>query len=143
MQPRLNLITLGVSDLSVAKNFYSNCFGWKPMQETDGIVFYLLNGFILSLYPFNELAEDAKVSSDGFGFKKFTLAYTCSSEAEVDSIFNEAISKGAQAIKAPEKVFWGGYSSYIADPDNNLWEIAYNPFLKMDDLGNVIGMIQP
>jgi predicted lactoylglutathione lyase len=142
MKQRLNLITLGINDLTISKNFYSNCFGWKPMQETDGIVFYLLNGFILSLYPSHELAEDAKVSSEGSGFTKFTLAYTCSSESEVDSLFNEAISKGAKSIKAPEKVFWGGYSSYIADPDNNLWEIAYNPFMKMDDDGNVIGIIQ-
>jgi uncharacterized protein len=142
MQQRLNLITLGVSDLAVSKNFYSNCFGWKPLQETDGIVFYMLNGFILSLYPSHELAEDAKVSSDGSGFKKFTLAYTCSSEAEVDFIFNEAVTKGASSKKHPEKVFWGGYSGYIADPDENLWEIAYNPFLKMDEAGSVVGIIE-
>ena len=24
---------------------------------------------------------------------------------------------------------WGGYSSYIEDPDGHLWEIAYNPYL--------------
>jgi hypothetical protein len=32
----------------------------------------------------------------------------------------------------------GGYSSYIADPDDNLWEIAWNPFLPMDEEGNGI-----
>lgn len=143
MQPRLNFITLGVSDLNISKHFYINCFGWQPIQENDGIVFFLLNGFILSLYPSKELANDANVSEDGNGFKKFTLAYNCNSKAEVDLVFNEAIFKGAISIKLPEKVFWGGYSGYIADPDNNLWEIAYNPFLRMDETGNVVGIIHP
>ena len=47
--------------------------------------------------------------------------------------------KGVAIIKSPEKVFWGGYSGYIADPDGNLWEIAFNPFLEMDEEGNVLG----
>jgi uncharacterized glyoxalase superfamily protein PhnB len=46
-------------------------------------------------------------------------------------------SRGVKIIKRPETVFWGGYSSYIADPDENLWEIAFNPFLPLDENGNV------
>ena len=42
-------------------------------------------------------------------------------------------AKGVKVLKQPEKVFWGGYSSYIADPDENLWEIAYNPFLPLEE----------
>lgn len=42
--------------------------------------------------------------------------------------------------KKPVKVFWGGYSGYFADPDGHLWEIAHNPFLEMDEAGNVLGM---
>ena len=45
--------------------------------------------------------------------------------------------KGVTITKKPEKVFWGGYSGYIADPDGHLWEIAYNPFLKLDAQGNI------
>ena len=36
------------------------------------------------------------------------------------------------------KVFWGGYSSYVADLDGHLWEIAYNPYLEIDEIGNVV-----
>jgi len=36
-------------------------------------------------------------------------------------------------VKEPQEVFWGGYSSYVADPDENLWEICYNPYLEMDE----------
>jgi len=39
-------------------------------------------------------------------------------------------------VKQPEEVIWGGYSGYIADPDDNLWEIAFNPFLPLDENAN-------
>jgi uncharacterized glyoxalase superfamily protein PhnB len=97
-----------------------------------------LNSILLSLYPTDKLAEDAEVNPEGSGFKKFTLAYNCRSKVEVDQTIKDLESKGVKIVKRPQEVFWGGYSSYVADPDNNLWEIAFNPFLKMDDLGNVI-----
>jgi hypothetical protein len=40
-------------------------------------------------------------------------------------------------LKEPQKVFWGGYSSYFADPDDNCWEVAYNPFFPFDENGNL------
>ena len=40
-------------------------------------------------------------------------------------------------VKAGQKVFWGGYSGYFADPDGHLWEVAYNPFFPLDETGRV------
>ena len=57
-----------------------------------------------------------------------TLAQNFATEAEVDSAFAEAVAAGATALKPPEKVFWGGYSGYWADPDGHVWEVAMNPF---------------
>lgn len=133
MEQRITFITLGVNDLQTSANFYENIFGWKrsPMSTGD-IVFYELNGLSLSLYPREELAKDATVDSTGNGFKGITLAYNTRSEEEVNTIINSFREKGVTIVKEPQKVFWGGYSSYIADPDGNLWEIAFNPFLKMD-----------
>ena len=74
----------------------------------------------------------------GSGFKAFTLAYVTRSKEEVDTIFADLETKGVKIVKAPEEVFWGGYSGYIADPDENLWEIAYNPYLTIDGKGNSI-----
>ena len=34
---------------------------------------------------------------------------------------------GATIVKEPEEVFWGGYSGYFSDPDDHLWEVAFNP----------------
>lgn len=138
MKKALTFITLGVDDLETMKEFYIKKFGWKPLRSDGDIVFFLLNGIILSLYPNQELAADAGVKNNGKGFKRFTLALCLNSEKEVDDTFGRLEKKGVKVIKTPQKVFWGGYSGYIEDPENNLWEIAYNPFLKMDAEGNVV-----
>ena len=84
------------------------------------------------MYSRNELAKDASVDSVGSGFKGFSISYNARSEKDVDDLIKGLRDKGVKIVKEPQKVFWGGYSSYIADPDGNLWEIAYNPYLKND-----------
>jgi catechol 2,3-dioxygenase-like lactoylglutathione lyase family enzyme len=139
MQPRVTLITLGVSDLKKSRAFYEKAFGWKPLPASDdNIVFFQLNGLQFALFPDHALAEDAGISEKGTGFKKFSLAHNLRSEKEVDDLITELESKGVTIVKRPQKVFWGGYSSYVSDPDGNLWEIAFNPFMKLDDNGNVV-----
>tara|TARA_R110002049_G_scaffold309051_3_gene516236 strand:+ start:22445 stop:22861 length:417 start_codon:yes stop_codon:yes gene_type:complete len=137
MEQRLTIIGLGVDDLKISTQFYEEKFGWTKLPTSnDNITFFQLNGIQLSLYPREKLAEDATVNAEGNGFKTFSLAFNTRSENEVDKLINSLESKGVKIIKRPEKVFWGGYSSYIADPDNNLWEIAFNPFLPIDENGN-------
>ena len=138
MEQRLSFITIGAKDLNKLKQFYIDKFQWKPIKDDQGIVFFKMNGFILALFPTDELAEDATVPNDGKGFRGFTLAIIYRSEAEVDEVFNGLKSRGVQIVKPPQKVFWGGYSGYVADAEGNLWEIAYNPFLEMDKAGNII-----
>ena len=142
MEQRATIIGLGVKNLEVSTKFYQEQFGWNLMASSnDSITFFQLNGILLSLYPREKLAEDAKVSSEGSGFKGFTLAYNARSKEEVDSLFDDLKRKGVRIVKQPEEVFWGGYSGYIADPDDNLWEIAFNPFLSLDEKGNTIESI--
>jgi uncharacterized protein len=130
MEQRITFFTLGVTDLKVSTNFYENNFGWKrSAMSTENIVFFDLNGIHLSLYNRKALAEDATVDEAGSGFKGFTLAHNVGSEKEVDELIENLRNKGVKIVKEPQKVFWGGYSSYISDPDGNLWEIAFNPYL--------------
>lgn len=138
MEQRLTIITLGVSDLEKSTEFYETKFGWKKTESSNEYIsFFNLNGIQLALYQKIQLAEDATVSSKGNGFKGFTLAYNVRSEKEVNQTIDRLREKGVNIIKEPQKVNWGGYSSYISDLDGNLWEIAFNPFLKLDKNGNV------
>lgn len=139
MQPRLSFITLGVTDLDRSKRFYNEVLGWTSFQDNGGIVMYKLNGMILSLFPQHELLEDAQVKDEGKG-SRFTLAQCLRSVEEVDAFFAHLKKHNVTIAKEPQKGFWGGYSGYFADPDGHLWEVAHNPFLEMDAVGNVLGM---
>ena len=133
MEQRMTFITLGVKDLNQYIDFYEIKFGWTRSElSNENIIFYELNGIHLALFDREELAKDATVDPSGSGFRSFTMAYNARSEKEVDDLIEHLRKQGVQVIKEPQKVFWGGYSSYIADPDGNLWEIAFNPYLKID-----------
>ncbi|HKU49163.1 MAG TPA: VOC family protein, partial [Nitrososphaera sp.] len=97
-----------------------------------------LGKIILSIYPRDKLAEDATVKSEGSGFEGITLSHNVASEKEVDETLESVRKLGAKIIKKAHKVFWGGYSGYFADPDGHLWEVAYNPFWKLDKDGNSV-----
>jgi uncharacterized protein len=138
MNQHVHLITLGVKDFKKSVEFYTKILGWKPSSSSnDDVVFIQAGGVALSIYPREKLAEDALVSPEGNGFSGFTLAYNARSESEVDEIIRDLKSKGVKIIKEPQKVFWGGYSSYFADPDDYRWEVAYNPFFAFDESGNL------
>lgn len=137
MKQHAHIITLGVKDLEKSKKFYSEILGWKISRPQEGIVFFQAGGIVLALYPRDLLAEDAVVSAEGHGFCGITLAYNAGSEAEVDEIIADLKSKGVKIVKEPQKVFWGGYSSYFADPDDFRWEVAYNPNFKFDGNGSL------
>lgn len=66
--------------------------------------------------------------AEGSGFNGFSLAHNVASEAEVEQVIGQAVAAGATLIKSAQRVFWGGYSGYFADPDGHLWEVAHNPF---------------
>ncbi len=138
MKQHLHLITLGVRDFENSKKFYADTLGWAPASASqDDVAFFQAGGVVLGVYPREKLAEDAMTSPEGSGFAGITLAYNAQSEAEVDEIIGELKAKGVKIVKEPQKVFWGGYSSYFADPDDYHWEVAYNPFFPFDENGNL------
>ena len=127
MNPRISMITLGVSDLEKSIKFYKEGLGFPRMASPPEIAFFTLNGSWLGLYNRESLAEDATVSPEGSGFNGFTLSHNVASGSNVDQIIKQAVSVGATLVKQPQKVFWGGYSGYFKDPDGYLWEVAHNP----------------
>jgi uncharacterized protein len=132
----ITLITLGVTDLGRARAFYA-ALGWEAAKSPEGVVFIQLAGQVLALFGIEDLAADMRQERGRLGTGAATLARNFATEAEVDAAFELAISVGGQALKRPEKVFWGGYSGYFADPDGHVWELAMNPFWPLSPDGTL------
>lgn len=134
MKPRITLITLGVDDLERAVDFYRDGLG----LATDGIVgqemehgavafFDLQAGLKLALWPRKSLAHDSGLAVSGPSPTDMTLAHNVRSRAEVDAVMAQARAAGATIVKEASDTFYGGYAGYFQDPDQHVWEVAWNP----------------
>lgn len=75
MQSIISMITLGAAGLERSIAYYKDGLGFPKMDSPPGIAFFTLAGTWLGLYEYKALAEDAKVSSAGEGFRRFALAH--------------------------------------------------------------------
>ena len=142
MNPRISVITLGVTDLAKSLAFYRDGLG----LQTTGIVgtefrgdethpsgaivmFELQNGVMLALYPRTELAKDAKVSVGAASPTEFSLGHLVQHKEEVDALMKQAAAAGATVTGEPHERPWGIYSGYFKDVDGHLWEIIWNPHM--------------
>ncbi|GAB3702108.1 VOC family protein [Spirosoma flavus] len=138
MDQRLSVITLGTDDLAAMKNFYSETLGWQTEAENKDIVFYKMNGFLFSLFDRKSLAQGAGVSATGNGFRALTVSYNVNSKEEVDVLFDELHAKRVKILAEPQDTPFGGYFFCFADVEDNVLEVAYNPYIPLDENGNVI-----
>ena len=136
MEQRLSVVTLGVADLARSRRFYE-ALGWRRGNRHESVVFFQLNGIVLSLFSREELAADGRLPAAGSGFGGIVLAYNARSREDVDAVMAEAEGAGARILKPPEDAFWGGYSGYFADPDGYPWEVAWNPEWELTPEGDV------
>lgn len=138
LAPRISMITLGVADVAAASAFYERLGFRRSSASNEQVTFFLMKGTVLGLFGRDSLAEDANLEpTPPEGFNGVALAHNLGSEAEVDAAWAFAVECGARPVKPPEKVFWGGYSGYFADPDGHLWEVAYNPYSPLDADGHM------
>lgn len=127
MEPRINLLTLGVRDMDRAVRFYEQGLKLPRMDSPPEVAFFALNGTWLALYGRGDMARDAGIEDNGVGFGGVSLAHNVASEAAVGAVMDEALAAGATLVKAGHRAVWDGYIGYFADPDGHLWEVAYNP----------------
>ncbi|ASN06965.1 VOC family protein [Virgibacillus necropolis] len=134
---RLNLITLGVTNIGQSLKFFRDGLGFETSEESENpvVVFFNNAGTKLALYPLDELVKDVNEneSTTRKGFSGITLAYNAKSAKEVDEVMEMAKKAGATIVKPPERVFWGGYSGYFSDPDGYHWEVAFGDNWEFDE----------
>ncbi len=141
VEQRVDLVTLGVRDLAVARRFYVEGLGWRPTLDLDEIVFLQVgHGLLLALFPVAALEDDigrGAVPTVAGASAPFALAHNVASEREVDEAIARVVAAGGMVLKPAQRAAFGGYHGYVADPDGFRWEIAHNPGLSVDPDGRV------
>ena len=137
LAPHVSIVTLGVADVGASTSFYEALGLRRSSASNDTISFMRCGTIVLSLYGREPLADDVGVGSSGDGFRAVTLAMNVATPSEVDATYARWVAAGATPVKAPEAAFWGGYSSYVADVDGHLWEIAHNPYTPVSAEGRL------
>ena len=131
---RLGLVTLGVADLDRSVAFYQ-ALGWqKASSSIEGVIQWFRTADTnLGLFPYQDLADDAQITSPERGsFGGITLAINVERPEDVDAAIAAAVEAGGSVLKpGTDAVF--GRSGYFSDPDQHLWEVAWNPQMLPED----------
>jgi catechol 2,3-dioxygenase-like lactoylglutathione lyase family enzyme len=140
MEPRVSLITLGVSDLERAVAFYRDGLRW-PESDVGGdeVAFFKTGGVVIALFPRPSFASDAGVDLDNIErgkFARISLAHNVAEEEQVDAVLAEAAAAGATIVKEAQEIFFGRHG-FFADPDDFLWEVAWNPSFPLAADGSI------
>ena len=113
----LGYVTLGTNDLARAAKFYDAIaaeLGVSRMMENEQFVAWGVPGGSAGIgltKPF-----DGKPATVGNGVM---AALAAKDRAQVDRLYNLAMSLGAQDEGAPGERFPGFYAAYFRDPDGN------------------------
>lgn len=125
MQQQMSVLTLGVNDLVQSRRFYVEGFGWQPVFESEDIIFYQMNGFVLGTWLRRALEADTGCPATGSG--AVTFAHNVATREEVRLALARLAAHGGTVVKPAADTFYGGYAGYAVDPDGHIWEVAWNP----------------
>lgn len=134
--PRLTVITLGVSDIRASIAFYDALGFSRRLKATgEAVAFYDTGGPVLALFPWDQLAADARLPDDPrpATFRGMTLAWNCATREEVDAVLAFALGKGARLLKPAHETDYGGYSGYFTDLDAHPWEVVVAPGIEVGE----------
>ncbi len=126
--PLANVITLGTVDFKRLRRFYA-AVGLPIVHEDESFAVFELPGAVLALILADALAADGGTTpAVRDGGIRFSLALLVARPEDVDSVVATMQAAGATVTKPPvDAEFFDGRSAYVADPENNYWEIAWAP----------------
>jgi catechol 2,3-dioxygenase-like lactoylglutathione lyase family enzyme len=127
VEQRISLVTLGVTDLRRARNFYEQ-LGWSGAQQPDEeVCFFQAGGMVFGLWT----------AIGGHGAPGVELAHNVRSPEDVDSVLAEAERAGGTIVRESGQAEWGGTTGAFADPDGYVWEVAHNPGWTINPDGSI------
>jgi len=124
---RLDGFGLLVDDMGKMIRFYRDVLGFEIKEDENTSNVYLVkDGTLFLLYGRNDFE---KMTNRKYEYIKglnghFEIALYVDTFEEVDTEYNNAVSKGAMPVLEPVTEPWGQRTCYIVDPEGNLIEIG-------------------
>ncbi|MDO7843783.1 VOC family protein [Sphingomonas immobilis] len=130
MDPRINMIMVGASDIAALRQFYEQGLGWTPwMPASEGSAAYKIGTSILIFVNAAYLAKESGIPA--VATPKSLFAIFVASKEEVHTAFDRAVAAGATVTSAIRDRDQGLYSGYFGDPEGNSWEIVWSPHMPL------------
>lgn len=124
--PILSVITLGARDFPRLRDFYK-ALGWKAAIDLDDFCAFETRGAVLSLFPVEKLAAEAKVEpAPAESRLDVSLAINVDRREQVDEIIAVVGEAGGRITNEPSKPpEFEGRHAHFADPEDNFWEVVW------------------
>lgn len=127
MKQLLSAVTIAAKNLRQLKLFYTDVLGWEILAENESVLMLKLKTVVLTLCTEELFADYTGISPSGEKHTGCYLTINLDSAKEIDDNFMVLARLKTNIVKMPAQTFWGGYSGFFTDPEDNLWELCYNP----------------
>ena len=109
------MVSLGVAELAPAQAFYE-ALGWRGAAGARAVVF-LVGNAVLSL----EVGGGAAAAGPR------CVLHQVTGRGEVSRLLGRVAAAGGQVTAPAAEAPWGTIAGAFADPDGNIWEVAFDP----------------
>jgi catechol 2,3-dioxygenase-like lactoylglutathione lyase family enzyme len=134
-----NTVTISADDLPAMVKFYVEKLGWRLVAGDASAAYFRLNGFLISIMQRQLLANFMGLNSPEKGKNSLVLGFNLDSPAEVISQYEIFRTKDIPIVKEPVEPGPGACFFYFADIEDNVFEVACNPSIILDERGLVMG----
>ncbi|HYF63379.1 MAG TPA: VOC family protein [Herpetosiphonaceae bacterium] len=120
----VDMVGLVVQDIAASLSFY-RLLGLDVPADSGGEPYVEVitpNGYRIS-WNSVEMARELDPGWEEPRGQRISLAFKCSSPAEVDEVFARIVAAGYAGHKAPWDAFWGQRYAVVVDPDGNTVDI--------------------
>ena len=123
MRPRFGVVTLVVADLDAAQAFYE-ALGWRGAAGAGagaGAVVFLVGNAVLTL----EGAGGGATRQPGQALHQ--VLHQVPGRGDVARLLGRVVAAGGRVLAPAAEAPWGAIAGAFADPDGNVWEVAFDP----------------
>lgn len=128
----ISYITIKANDFERMLHFYQKAFATVPMKlPSKGMAVLYLDNVRLVLLDSAKFDAELQVFHNGQEDEKPKNIFSVNMDAP-DAVrdFFAQLPSAAQLVQTPEMTTANGFRGYFADPEQNMWEIVFNPAYK-------------